>query len=484
MVFSVIYQTQTCINLGSEYTSSHTITDGEEDIIKYSATPCEDLSFDPINGDFTIKGTTVGFIQFIITVQNQKGTGYKIPIHIQVIQPSNKYLQYIYQTGYSFSAALHLFPTFTPEIDINKNENVNENIYENQDESPLLYTLVGAPTGINIDEFTGQISGNPINFGQFIATVNVINLKTNTFICSSSLHFMIYNSNILTEIIELTPNNEIIHSQNFPLTITCNYTGAPPSSAQSLSYKLTCDAFLSSTIINYISSDTVKLTYLVSIANIPGGYPIVLTDEINGFFISSSNSTLFTCTAACFNEDTTVLILNDKTEEKEEKEEFKCINEIKVGDKVKTYKHGYKKVKYIGSQTMMNNPDSESDSMYNINKRLSKEKIIHDLKLLGRHSLLVDCLSKRQRNKTLDIHPVDKIDDKELLITMFNDDFDHIEERKEFTYFHIVLEPENDLKDRRYGIYVNGSTDIESLRPGLIAATMYEKDFLKQFINK
>ena len=466
MVFSVIYQTQSSINLGSVYTSSHTIIEGDDDTIIYSTTPCDDLSFDPIKGDFTIKGTAVGFIQFVITVKNQKGTGYNIPINIEVIDSLNNknYLQYTYQTGYSFSGALHLYPTFTPEIDTNEFD------------SPLFYSLVGAPSGINIDTFTGQISGNPINFGQFKATVNVVNIKTNTFICSSFLHFMIYNSNILTEIIELTPNNEIIHSKKFPFTITCNYTGAPPSSAQSLAYKLSCDAFTSSTIINYISSDTVKLTFLTSICSIPGSYPIVLTDEINGFFITSSKEYNFTCTAACFNEDTTVSIL---TNQGQEQEQFRCIAELKIGDKVKTYNHGFKKIKHIGSQKMMNNPDSESDSMYNITPRLSKDKITHDLILLGRHSLLVDSLSKRQRNKTLDIHPVDTIDDKELLITMFNDDFDHIEERKEFTYYHLVLEQENDNIDRRYGIYVNGSTDPS--KPGLIAATMSERDFLKQF---
>ena len=65
MVFSVIYQTQSSINLGSVYTSSHTIIEGDDDTIIYSTTPCDDLSFDPIKGDFTIKGTAVGFIQFV-----------------------------------------------------------------------------------------------------------------------------------------------------------------------------------------------------------------------------------------------------------------------------------------------------------------------------------------------------------------------------------------------------------------------------------
>lgn len=470
MVFSVIYQTQTCINLGSIFTSSHTIMDGDKHTLSYSvldnSTLYENLIFNEKTGDFTINGTSVGNIKFTIIIQNENGIGYKIPINIEVIDEkiNNNYLQYNYQTGYSFSAALHLYPSFYPEY--------NDVIETN----PFYYMLVGAPTGIIIDENTGQISGNPINYGQFLITVTVINKNTNTFVCSSSLQFIIYNSNILSEIIEISPNNEVIHSNKLPLTITCKYNGAAPSCAQSLSYKLSSPIFTSCSIVNYIASDTIKLTYLVSLTNFPGSFPIVLTDEISGFFITSLPEITFTSTAACFNEDTNVLIVNENNEQ-----EYKNIKELKVGDNVVTYKHDVKTITHIGSQTMINNPDSVSDCMYKLTVRLSKDKITHDLILLGRHSLLVDKLTKRQTNKTLDIHPVDKIDDKELLITMFNDDFDQVEDKKEFTYYHLVLEKESDNIDRRYGIYVNGCTHPDNRKDGVIAATTYEKDFLKQF---
>jgi hypothetical protein len=485
MVFSVIYQTQTCINLGSIYTSSHTLTDVEDETIIYSCSissldkEYKGLNFDTTTGDFTIEGLSLDPIDFTITVQTERGTGYNIPIHISIIDETNntKFLQYTYQTGYSFSAALHLFPTYFPE-DENENENENENYF---------YSLVGAPAGISIDSNTGQISGNPINYGKFIATVYVLDIKNNTFICSSSLHFMIYNSNILTELMDISPNNEIIHSNNLPFTLTCNYIGAPPSNAQSLSYKISSPCFINSTIINYVSSDFVKLTFLVSLSNLPGRFPIVLTDTISGFFITSPLELFFTTTAACFNEDTTILCLkndnNDENTDDDTKEEkvFKCINEIKVGDYIETYKHGLKKVTHIGSQQMVNNPDSLSDCMYKQSIRLSKNKLAHDLTVLGRHSLLVDKLTRRQQNKTLEIHAVEKIDDKELLITMFNEDFDTMEDKNVYTYYHLVLEPESDKLDRRYGIYVNGSTDPETLKPGVIAATSYKKDFIKQF---
>lgn len=498
MVFSVIYQTQTCINLGSIYTSSHTLTDADDETIIYSCSAStsdkeyEGLNFNTTTGDFTIKGLSLDPIDFTITVQTEKGTGYNIPIHISIIDEStnSNYLQYTYQTGYSFSAALHLFPTYFPENEENeKDENEkDENDYDNNNNESYFYSLVGAPAGIFIDSNTGQISGNPINYGKFIATVYVLDIKNNTFICSSSLHFMIYNSNILTELMDISPNNEIIHSNNLPFTLTCNYIGAPPSNAQSLSYKISSPCFTNSTIIDYVSSDVVKLTFLVSLSNLPGRFPIVLTDTISGFFISSPLELFFTTTAACFNEDTTILCINIKGDNKGDnngnnkgEKVFKCINEIKVGDIVETYKHGLKKVTHIGSQQMVNNPDSLSDCMYKQSIRLSKNKLAHDLTVLGRHSLLVDKLTRRQQNKTLEIHAVEKIDDKELLITMFNEDFDTMEDKNVYTYYHLVLEPESDKLDRRYGIFVNGSTDPEDLKPGVITATSYEKDFIKQF---
>jgi len=529
MGFSVIYQIQSCINVGSVYTSSHTISDlNEDETISYSYTYTDsvpekglNLTFNRKTGNFAITASKLGTFKFTITVKNNKGCGYNIPINIDVIDESvnPNYLQYCYQTGYSFSSAFHLYPSYSPEPNMS-------NSYQ--------YMLVGAPSGIIIDPFSGQLSGSPINFGQFLLTISIIDIATNTHICSSSLQFIIYNCNVITDIINIFPNNEMIWSKNTPFTVTCSYMGAPPSIAQSLAYKLSSPCFQKTSIVNYNSSDSVKITYLINMNNYPGRFPITLTDEISGFFITSSEDLYFTSTAACFNDDTTILIkvkTNKKEQDKDEEKdtnkkdsneqeqytneedtneqepilEFRCIKDLKVGDSVKTYKHGFKKITHIGSRTMINNPESESDAMYKQSIRLSKDKITHDLIILGRHSLLVDKLTKKQQKKTLEIHPIDKIDDKELLITMFNDDFDIIEEaNKEFTYYHLVLEPEEEIskesnkessketnkesnketnkKDQRYGIYVNGSTNPENPKEGVIAATTYKKDFLKQFL--
>jgi hypothetical protein len=179
---------------------------------------------------------------------------------------------------------------------------------------------------------------------------------------------------------------------------------------------------------------------------------------------------MFTLTAACFNEDTTVLTIVNGDEE------YKHIKNIQIGDEVLTYRHGIKKVIHIGSNTLVNNPESISDCMYKLPINSGDyPELTHDLILLGRHSLLVDELTKTQKRKINNIHPIDRIDDKILLPTMFNEDFDIIDDNNTYTYYHLVLEKEKDKIDRRYGVYVNGGA--------VIAATSYKSDFMKQFPN-
>jgi hypothetical protein len=59
---------------------------------------------------------------------------------------------------------------------------------------------------------------------------------------------------------------------------------------------------------------------------------------------------------------------------------------------------------------------------------------------------------------------------------MFNDEFEIVEDRESYTYYHLVLEREKDKVDRKYGIYVNGGE--------IVAATSKKSDFLNQFSNK
>jgi hypothetical protein len=296
--------------------------------------------------------------------------------------------------------------------------------------------------------------------------VTVIDKETNHFICKNDIIMMFYTINEFLNIHGFIPGHEMIHTKNTIFKFICEYRGAPPTLMQSKNYILSSPVFKTALLIDYSIGDSLYFSYLVNMSNLPGSFPIRLEDSTTGYFIQSDH--LFTLTAACFNEDTTILVSENG------EEIYKAIKDIKINDEIITYRHGTKKVTHIGSNTLINNPTSISDCMYRlpINHQEYPE-LTHDLILLGRHSILVDELTKTQKRKTNEIHPVDRIDDKVLLITMFNDDFEIIDDQNTYTYYHLVLEKEKDKIDRRYGIYVNGGA--------VMAATTYKTDFVKQF---
>lgn len=450
MVFTAVYQTTTTLALGSSFTSSHTLKGqlpGSK--ITYSATKSDCVVFNKNNGNFTIRASEVGKISFVISVTMANKCGCNIPIDIDIVEASEESLQYSYLTSYPYLTDIEpIIPDFTPYAD------------------NYTYSLVGAPSGITIDQSRGTISGKATSYGRFSMTVTVVNNEENTFICRSVMNTVFYVSSGITSIVGFVPGHDIIHATNVALKMTCTFLGAPPTPLQSTQFKLSSPVFKDALLASYqISDEFLSFVYIVDLSNHPGAFPITLEDTTSGYFVISEH--MFTATAACFNETTTLLtLINDE-------EVYKPIKEIQVGDFVVSYKHGLKKVTHIGHNTMINNPDSVSDCMYKLSKSEKNPDITHDLILLGRHSILVDQLTKKQKRKTNEIHPIDKIDDKSLLITMFNDDFEVVESHDTFTYYHLVLEKGKDKMDRRYGVYVNGGS--------VIAATAYERDFLKQF---
>ena len=456
MPFSIVYNIQTHIVLGRTFTSSHIIShEMKENKIVYSATESDNVMFNKTTGDFTINPTNTGKVSFVITVLFDNKYGYNIPIQMNVIDPEENSLQYSYPTVHPYLIPLN---PLKPMISIPKLE-----------AESITYCMLGAPNGITIDRTTGIISGKPTNNGRFLITVTAIDLQTNTFLCKTTINMVFYTSNQITDINGFIPGNEMIHKKDVSFKFTCPFIGAPPTLAQSTHYVLSSPTFESTFLADYNISDDLYFNYIVNMSNRPGSFPIRLEDNITGYFLQSEY--LFTLTAACFNENTTVLTMVDG------EETYKSIKDIQVGDEVVTYKHEIKKITHIGHNTLVNNPSSISDCMYKLQPDSKNyPDLTHDLILLGRHSTLVDELTRVQKRKTNEIHPVDRIDDKVLLITMFNEDFDIIEDSETYTYYHLVLEKEKDKIDRRYGIYVNGG--------GVIAATSYKADFVKQFPEK
>jgi hypothetical protein len=455
MTFSVVYQVPSKLSLGKSFTSTHVISsNGSGFKVKYSATESLNVVFNTFSGNFTIASLNVGKVKFVITVILDNQYGYNIPIEIDIVnQDKDKELiQYIYPTS---------SPCLVPIEPIFPIHNQSDTETES-----YTYCLSGAPTGIVIDRFTGVISGKSNIPGRFSMIITVLEKETNNFICKNDIIMTFYTIDEITNINVFLPGNEMIHAKNVVFRFICEYNGCPPTLIQSKNYILSSPVFKTTFLADYFIGDFLHFTYIVDMSNLPGAFPIRLEDSATGYFIQTNQ--LFTLMAACFNEDTTILtIVNDE-------EIYKPIKDIKVDDEIITYRHGIKKVTHIGSNTLVNNPDSISDCMYRLPMTNPEyAELTHDLILLGRHSILVDELTKVQKRKTNEIHPVDRIDDKVLLITMFNDDFEIINDQNTYTYYHLVLEKEKDKIDRRYGVYVNGGA--------VIAATTYKTDFVKQF---
>ena len=144
---------------------------------------------------------------------------------------------------------------------------------------------------------------------------------------------------------------------------------------------------------------------------------------------------------ACFNYGTKILC---------DKNRYIAIQDLKKGDLVKTYKNGYKKIAMIGKNKMINDPKSKLNCMYKMGK----------LMITGGHSILVDSLTDEHINnyKRDNIFQTDKekkIDDKYLLLSSYSDKFVKMEDNKEYTYYHFVLENDGD-NEKRYGVWAEG----------------------------
>jgi hypothetical protein len=156
---------------------------------------------------------------------------------------------------------------------------------------------------------------------------------------------------------------------------------------------------------------------------------------------------------SCFNEGTKILTLNKHFEE-----EYIPIENLRKGDLVKSYKHGYRKIDLIGKNPMINNPERFNECMYKMTKT-DDNGLIEDLIVTGGHSLLVDELSEIVRAKHKELNVWDgnvlKIDDKYLLIVCASDKFVKLENTNLYTYYHFILE-NNGNNDERFGVWSNG----------------------------
>jgi hypothetical protein len=142
---------------------------------------------------------------------------------------------------------------------------------------------------------------------------------------------------------------------------------------------------------------------------------------------------------SCYNEGTKILCLTHGLEEK-----YIPIENLRSGDLVKTYKHGYRKIDLIGKKVLLNNYNYPASCMF-IMKKTDTNGLTEDLIVTGLHSILVD----EKGEKDLEM-----VDDKYLLMAKDSEKFEALNNISMYTYYHLCLENENG--DERYGIWASG----------------------------
>jgi hypothetical protein len=178
--------------------------------------------------------------------------------------------------------------------------------------------------------------------------------------------------------------------------------------------------------------------------------------------IENNNNVAFNIDASCFNEGTKILCLNKNLEE-----EYIPIENLRKGDFVKSYKHGYRKIDLIGKNKMINNPDLWHSCMYKMEK--TKENgLLEDLIVTGGHSILVNNLGKYKAYNTKLLDSTLMIDDKFLLLSSVSKEFIKLENKNIYTYYHFTLE-NNGNDDERFGVCANG----------VLTETPSKKQFMK-----
>jgi len=177
----------------------------------------------------------------------------------------------------------------------------------------------------------------------------------------------------------------------------------------------------------------------------------VTTDFLGNLYISDArNNTIekviFIPPIPCFGENTKILTDNG----------YKLIQDLKIGDMVKTLLNDYKPIVIIGKQTIEHFAYKEriKDQLYKYTENEYTE-IFEDLILTGGHSILVDKLTEIQQIKTKEYwDDLLKTDNKYRLLSVIDEKSHVYEISGNYTVYHLALENNDCLSN--YGIYANG----------------------------
>lgn len=197
-----------------------------------------------------------------------------------------------------------------------------------------------------------------------------------------------------------------------------------------------------------------EFTWTVTTAAKNNGSIFLIFNIGNGDFNEDGLFTLtevwFSTTPFCYNEGTQILCINRATNQ----EEYRAIENIRIGDLVQTYKRGPRAVTQIGKGELMNSHTNPKCCMYKLPK---SDNMIDDLIITGNHSILVDSYESRE-DEQLHIanHGRDaRIEDKRLLLARLSSKFIRLPEGEKYTYYQFSLDNRGN-NNFHYGVWANG----------------------------
>ena len=203
-----------------------------------------------------------------------------------------------------------------------------------------------------------------------------------------------------------------------------------------------------------ISSNSITITASGQTSNVaPGGEFIIYNKTLEFITAGSTGVTVVTASASnsnppCFLEGTKILCLVN------EEEQYITIESLTKGTLVKTKAGGYKAVTHLGYSIMSNSATRERNQLF-VCTPDKYPTLTEPLYITGCHSILVDELTEKQREDTINLYG--RVFETEVtyrLEAYLDDRADPWHETGEFTVWHVALEHE---KERwNWGVYANG----------------------------
>ena len=197
---------------------------------------------------------------------------------------------------------------------------------------------------------------------------------------------------------------------------------------------------------------------------------------IQGDILGSTASPFYGATnvllsITCYEANTLILILENN------EEVYKKVSKLKVGDLVKTYKKGYKKIKLLHS--FKYKPPSGIKGLNMLYKHKENGVII-----TGGHSILVDELTEQEKINNLKQCGFNKtIEDKKLLLACSSDKFKKIDDCcKEYHLFHFSLE--TDDPKEHFGVYITDGILSESCPKDALLRMVSKRAIIKNVVRK